>query len=145
WKWQLCEASRRSRQSRRAHDGAPQRPPGDGRRRRVRSARLAGAQFGRDGDGALARPERCRRQTSFERGNSQQNGCKNLTNGSAMKQKVYPSLDAAVADDTDGARIMFGGFGVAGLPNYLIQALARQGTQNITVVHSTSAGATTER
>ncbi len=107
---------------------------GDGRGRRIRSARLARARLGRDGNSALAGPERRRRSNSFERGNSRQSGCKNLTNGSAMKQKVYPDLDAAVADVPDGARIMFGGFGGAGFPNNLIQALARKGTKNITAI-----------
>jgi 3-oxoadipate CoA-transferase alpha subunit len=51
-----------------------------------------------------------------------------------MKQKIFPTLDAAVADVPDGARIMFGGFGGAGFPNNLIQALARKGTQNITAI-----------
>src|SRR5271169_5948823 len=51
-----------------------------------------------------------------------------------MKQKVFPSLDAAVADIPDGARIMFGGFGGAGFPNNLIQALARKGTIDITAI-----------
>ena len=46
-----------------------------------------------------------------------------------MKHKIYASLDSAVADIPDGARIMFGGFGGAGFPNNLIQALARRGTQ----------------
>ena len=41
-----------------------------------------------------------------------------------MKQKVFSSLDAAVADIPDGARIMFGGFGGAGFPNNLIEALS---------------------
>src|SRR6267378_4255811 len=54
--------------------------------------------------------------------------------GGAMKQKVYPSLDDAVTDIPDGARIMFGGFGGAGFPNNLIQALARKGTKNITAI-----------
>lgn len=48
-----------------------------------------------------------------------------------MKQKVFPDLDAAVADVPDGARMMFGGFGGAGFPNNLIQALARKGTKDI--------------
>lgn len=48
-----------------------------------------------------------------------------------MKQKIFADLDAAVADIPDGARIMFGGFGGAGFPNNLIQALARKGTKNI--------------
>jgi 3-oxoadipate CoA-transferase, alpha subunit len=51
-----------------------------------------------------------------------------------MKQKIFSSLDAAVADVPDGARIMFGGFGGAGFPNNLIQALARKGTKNITAI-----------
>src|SRR6202790_1472245 len=51
-----------------------------------------------------------------------------------MKQKIFFSLDAAVADVPDGAPIMFGGFGGAGFPNNLIQALARKGTKNITAI-----------
>jgi 3-oxoacid CoA-transferase A subunit len=48
-----------------------------------------------------------------------------------MKQKVFPDLDAAIADVPDGARMMFGGFGGAGFPNNLIQALARKGTKDV--------------
>jgi 3-oxoacid CoA-transferase A subunit len=51
-----------------------------------------------------------------------------------MIPKVFPSLDAAVADIPDGARIMFGGFGGAGFPNNLIQALSRKGIKNITAI-----------
>ncbi|HTQ97693.1 MAG TPA: 3-oxoacid CoA-transferase subunit A [Candidatus Acidoferrum sp.] len=51
-----------------------------------------------------------------------------------MKQKIVDTLDAAVADIPDGARIMFGGFGGAGFPNNLIQALARKGTRDITAI-----------
>lgn len=51
-----------------------------------------------------------------------------------MKTKIYPSLDAIVADIPDGATIMFGGFGGAGFPNNLIQALARKGTKNIAAI-----------
>jgi len=51
-----------------------------------------------------------------------------------MRQKLFSSVDAAVADISDGARIMFGGFGGAGFPNNLIQALARKGTKNITAI-----------
>jgi 3-oxoacid CoA-transferase A subunit len=51
-----------------------------------------------------------------------------------MKSKIYPSLDAAVADISDGARIMFGGFGGAGFPNNLIQALERKGTKDIVAI-----------
>ena len=48
-----------------------------------------------------------------------------------MKQKIYSDIEAAIADVPDGARMMFGGFGGAGFPNNLIQALARKGTRNI--------------
>lgn len=51
-----------------------------------------------------------------------------------MKSKIHHSLDSAVADVPDGARILFGGFGGAGFPNNLIQALARKGTRNITAI-----------
>jgi 3-oxoacid CoA-transferase A subunit len=51
-----------------------------------------------------------------------------------MKQKIYKDTDAIVADLPDGARIMFGGFGGAGFPNNLIQALARKGTKDITAI-----------
>lgn len=51
-----------------------------------------------------------------------------------MIQKIFSTLDAAVADVPDGARIMFGGFGGAGFPNNLIQALARKGTKGITAI-----------
>jgi 3-oxoacid CoA-transferase subunit A len=50
-----------------------------------------------------------------------------------MKNKVFSMVDA-VADIPDGATIMFGGFGGAGFPNNLIQALARKGTKNITAI-----------
>jgi 3-oxoadipate CoA-transferase alpha subunit len=51
-----------------------------------------------------------------------------------MKQKIYSDIDATVADVPDGARIMFGGFGGAGFPNNLIQALARKGAKNIIAI-----------
>jgi 3-oxoacid CoA-transferase A subunit len=51
-----------------------------------------------------------------------------------MKSKIFPSTDAAVADVPDGARIMFGGFGGAGFPNNLIQALSRKGVKSITAI-----------
>ncbi|HTQ59473.1 MAG TPA: 3-oxoacid CoA-transferase subunit A [Candidatus Solibacter sp.] len=51
-----------------------------------------------------------------------------------MRNKVYPTLDSAVGDIRDGARIMFGGFGGAGFPNNLIQALVRKGTKNVTAI-----------
>jgi 3-oxoacid CoA-transferase subunit A len=40
--------------------------------------------------------------------------------------KVIPSLDEAVADIPDGARLMLGGFGLCGIPENLIAALVRK-------------------
>ena len=51
-----------------------------------------------------------------------------------MTKKIYSSVDETVADIPDGARILFGGFGGAGFPNNLIQALSRKGVKNITAV-----------
>lgn len=50
------------------------------------------------------------------------------------KSKIYSSTDAIVADIPDGASIMFGGFGGAGFPNNLIQALARRGSKSLSVI-----------
>jgi 3-oxoadipate CoA-transferase, alpha subunit len=51
-----------------------------------------------------------------------------------MRQKIYTDLDSVVADIPHGARVMFGGFGGAGFPNNLIQAMARKGTKDITAI-----------
>jgi len=59
---------------------------------------------------------------------------KNLNQKMRPKNKIYSSVDAAVADIPDGATILFGGFGGAGFPNNLIQALARQGARNLKVI-----------
>jgi 3-oxoacid CoA-transferase A subunit len=48
--------------------------------------------------------------------------------------KVFSTVDAAVADVPSGAAIMFGGFGGAGFPNNLIQGLARQGARKLKVI-----------
>jgi 3-oxoacid CoA-transferase subunit A len=53
---------------------------------------------------------------------------------SAPIEKVYRTVDDAVADIHDGASIIFGGFGGAGFPNNLIRALATRGTKNLRVV-----------
>jgi 3-oxoacid CoA-transferase A subunit len=50
------------------------------------------------------------------------------------RNKVYRTVDEAVADIPHGASIMFGGFGGAGFPNNLIQAIARQGAKNLHVI-----------
>ena len=44
------------------------------------------------------------------------------------------SAAAALADVPDGATVMIGGFGTAGLPNELIDALIDQGARDLTIV-----------
>ena len=53
--------------------------------------------------------------------------------------KRIPSADAAIANLTDGATILMGGFGLCGIPENLIAAVRRKGTKNLTVV-SNNAG-----
>ena len=48
--------------------------------------------------------------------------------------KVYPSVDEAVVDVFDGASIALGGFFTAGNPVYLIKALAKRGSKNLTII-----------
>ena len=52
---------------------------------------------------------------------------------------VLPSPDEAVADVADGSTVLIGGFGMAGMPVELIDALIRQGATDLTVV-SNNAG-----
>src|SRR6185295_9256811 len=51
-----------------------------------------------------------------------------------MINKVVRSLDAAVADLKDGATVMISGFGMAGMPVDLIDAVLAQGAGELTVV-----------
>jgi 3-oxoacid CoA-transferase subunit A len=51
-----------------------------------------------------------------------------------MIDKVVASADAAVADVSDGATLVVGGFGLCGIPENLIAALVRLGVRNLTVV-----------
>jgi len=48
--------------------------------------------------------------------------------------KFYSSIDEAVADIPDKASIAIGGFFTAGTPVSLIQALARQGAKDLTII-----------
>jgi 3-oxoadipate CoA-transferase, alpha subunit len=50
--------------------------------------------------------------------------------------KICPSVQAAVADVADGATVMIGGFGTAGLPNELVDALIEQGARDLTIVNN---------
>ena len=53
-----------------------------------------------------------------------------------MIDKQVASLADAVADVADGATVMIGGFGTAGLPNELVGALLEQGAKGLTVVNN---------
>jgi 3-oxoadipate CoA-transferase alpha subunit len=50
--------------------------------------------------------------------------------------KISDSLAAAVADVHDGATVMIGGFGNAGMPAALIDALIEQGARDLTIVNN---------
>jgi len=53
--------------------------------------------------------------------------------------KVVASVEEAIADVFDGATIMVGGFGLCGMPENLIRALAKKGVKNLTTI-SNNAG-----
>lgn len=54
--------------------------------------------------------------------------------------KIFSSPEDAIADVVDGSTIMFGGFGVTGIPFTLIKALYNKGTQNITIISNSPGG-----
>ncbi|WP_145203771.1 3-oxoacid CoA-transferase subunit A [Sphingobium sp. B2] len=53
-----------------------------------------------------------------------------------MIDKSYNSARAAVADIFDGASVMIGGFGTAGMPDELIDALIARGVGNLTIINN---------
>ncbi|WP_151636950.1 3-oxoacid CoA-transferase subunit A [Noviherbaspirillum aerium] len=53
-----------------------------------------------------------------------------------MINKISESLQAAVSDIHDGATVMIGGFGNAGMPSALIDALLEQGARGLTIVNN---------
>ncbi len=53
-----------------------------------------------------------------------------------MINKIVRSAEAAVADVHDGATVMIGGFGTAGLPTELTDALIAQGARDLTIVNN---------
>ena len=56
-----------------------------------------------------------------------------------MIDKIVASYEAAVADVEDGATVLVGGFGTAGMPFRLVDALIAQGARDLTIV-SNNAG-----
>src|SRR5438067_11612835 len=53
-----------------------------------------------------------------------------------MIDKTVATAPEAVADIRDGATVMIGGFGTAGMPSELIDALIAQGARDLTIVNN---------
>ncbi|WP_157220237.1 3-oxoacid CoA-transferase subunit A [Flavisphingomonas formosensis] len=53
-----------------------------------------------------------------------------------MIDKSVESAEAAVADIGDGASVMIGGFGTAGMPDQLIDALIARGVGDLTIINN---------
>ncbi|TCS33725.1 3-oxoadipate CoA-transferase alpha subunit [Paucimonas lemoignei] len=53
-----------------------------------------------------------------------------------MINKIVSSLTEAVADIRDGATVMIGGFGTAGMPSELIDALIDHGARDLTIINN---------
>src|SRR5215510_3862032 len=60
-----------------------------------------------------------------------------------MINKIVSSPEAALADVPDGATVMIHGFGDAGMPSVLIDALIAQGARNLTIVNNNAGNADT--
>jgi len=58
-----------------------------------------------------------------------------------MIDKRFATADAALADVADGMTIMIGGFGAAGMPAELIDALLRHGARDLTIVNNNAGNA----
>ena len=60
-----------------------------------------------------------------------------------MIDKTLPSFESAVADIRDGATILIGGFGNAGMPSELIDALIVHTAKDLTIVNNNAGNADT--
>ena len=58
-----------------------------------------------------------------------------------MINKIANSVAEAMADIQDGATVLIGGFGTAGIPNELIEGLIAQGAKDLTVVNNNAGNA----
>jgi 3-oxoadipate CoA-transferase alpha subunit len=58
-----------------------------------------------------------------------------------MINKIADSVAQALADVKDGATVMIGGFGTAGIPNELIDGLIAHGAKDLTVVNNNAGNA----
>lgn len=62
-------------------------------------------------------------------------------NSPPMIDKIFASPEAALADLPDGATVMIGGFGNAGMPVELIDCLIAQGAKDLTIVNNNAGNA----
>src|SRR5690606_11918244 len=60
-----------------------------------------------------------------------------------MISRLVATAAEALADMPDGATVMIGGFGTAGMPVQLIDALLEQGAKDLTVVNNNAGNGTT--
>lgn len=49
-------------------------------------------------------------------------------------KKVFASVDEAVQDIPDGAKLLVGGFGLCGVPENLLNAVSKHGIKDLTIV-----------
>jgi len=60
-----------------------------------------------------------------------------------MLNKTFPTVEAAVEPIHDGATIMIGGFGLAGMPAELIDALIDKNVSDLTIINNNAGNADT--
>jgi 3-oxoadipate CoA-transferase, alpha subunit len=58
-----------------------------------------------------------------------------------MIDKIAASIGEALHDVSDGATVLIGGFGTAGIPNELIDGLIAQGARDLTIVNNNAGNA----
>jgi 3-oxoadipate CoA-transferase alpha subunit len=58
-----------------------------------------------------------------------------------MLNKIVDTLEAALADVRDGSTVLIGGFGGAGVPADLVDALIAQGAKDLTIVNNNAGNA----
>ena len=58
-----------------------------------------------------------------------------------MIDKIAASVSEALQGVTDGATVMIGGFGTAGIPNELVDGLIGQGARDLTIVNNNAGNA----
>ena len=58
-----------------------------------------------------------------------------------MINKIVATVGEAIAGIPDGATVMIGGFGTAGMPSELIDALIEQGARGLTIVNNNAGNA----